>query len=197
MTIIDQQIACIHVEIDAASDAYRRRLHDAVRSWQDVHQLNADLQALVKQQRGEIEILKNECEQHRRYVDQLEAERKDALAANRTYGRLLTDVRGALGAVEDADLAEEAKRICSALFSAREQTGALTRECQRLQGESEGRLEQRRLEWIRAERAESACERLRVGIALARVYKAAVDGLNGAADAEAALFAWLEEVEHV
>lgn len=98
----------------------------------------------------------------------------------RADAALLTAIRVALGVEEDADLVEEVR-------------------CIRV--ESEGRRvaleqvsEERRVEWQRAERAEAEYEQLSAGIALACAYKTAVEKLDGVADAEAALFAWLGEV---
>lgn len=122
MTIKQQEIARVHVEIDAAIDALRERLHGAMRSWADVHALNTDPQALVEDQREAIH----------------------------NYGDILTAIRGALGAVEDVDLVEDVRR---------------------LQTESEGRrkaleqvAEERRMEWVRAERAEADVQALRAAL---------------------------------
>ena len=180
-TIADE-VARVHVEIDAASDVCRQRLHDAVCSWQDVHRQNQELQALVNRQRAEIERLQQECTERNAALEsyralacgriaELEAERSDLRRANRAYAKTLTDIRRALGALDDADLVEVARKTVHVI----EQTDL---------------FRQRHI--AERDRALAECERLRAGIALARAYKAAVDGLNGVADAEAALFAWLE-----
>lgn len=176
-TIADE-IARIHVEINDASDAYRQRLHDAVRSWANVHRQNQELQALVNQQRAEIERLTGALRIEAEQADDLLQECNDLRAANHNYARLLTDVRAALDAEEDADLPEAARSLVA---------------------ENEGRRtalvqcsEERRAEWTRAERAESQRDRI---LALVRAYKAAVDVQSGVADAQAALFRVLVEME--
>lgn len=108
-TIADE-IARIHVEINDASDAYRQRLHDAVRSWANVHRQNQELQALVNRQRAEIERLTGALRTADEQTDDLLQECNDLRAARHNDARLLTDIRGALGAVDDADLVEVARK---------------------------------------------------------------------------------------
>lgn len=219
-TIADE-IARIHVEINDASDAYRQRLHDAVRSWANVHRQNQELQALVNRQRAEIERLTGALRIEAEQADDLLQECNDLRAANHNYARLLTDVRAALDAEEDADLPEAAR----ALVAENEDRRTALVQCS----------EERRAEWTRAERAEAEiAEATKSALALSqgqqntlakltlieqaaihvrerldraesqrdrilaavRAYKAAVDAQSGVADAQAALFAVLEEVEH-
>lgn len=108
--------------------------------------------------------------------------------------RLLGEAAHQLHAAVQADVNAQARvaDLEAVIERLRKEVGILA--CERDQHHL---YEERRAEWIRAERAEAECERLRTGIALARAYKAAVDGPNGVADAEAALFAWLEEIDHV
>lgn len=72
-----------------------------------MQQAQRDIQALVQFERN----IRAERDEHRATVIRQREEIDDLRAANRNYARMLTGVRAALGAEEDADLAEEARRL--------------------------------------------------------------------------------------
>lgn len=115
-----QYSAAVHTKLRSIFEAAEQQAHDAIQADDNAQARVVDLEAVIERLRREPDDLR---------------------AANRAYARTLADVRAALGAVDDADLAEAARALVAeneGWRKALEQVG-----------------EERRAEWIRAERAEA------------------------------------------